>query len=106
MSFFEDLQIKSLRTRWLIAILTMVVLMAGIIYFWYASFKNLLSGSFEVKNQEKISVSQETEPEGFLSSLKGLLSDLSIDISRWKEFGASLNKLPGLFDQVKNSFGK
>jgi len=106
MSFFEDLQNKPLHTRWLIAILVMVILMAGVIYFWYASFKNFLAGSFEIQKQEEISVSQETELESFWGSLKDLLGDLSIDTSRWKELSASLNKLSNLFHQVKNSIDK
>ena len=102
MSFLTDLQNKPLRTRWFIAIVFTFVIMSAVVYFWYNSLQNVLSGSFKVANQSNIT-SKNTTQESFLSSLKGLFGDLSIDTSRLKEIKASIPKLSEVFQQFKGS---
>ena len=76
--------------------------MSAVVYFWYNSLQNVLSGSFEVANQSNIT-SKNTNQESFFSSLKGLFGDLSIDTSRLKEIRASVPSFSDFVQQIKNS---
>jgi len=76
--------------------------MSAVVYFWYNSLQNVLSGSFKVANQSNIT-SKNTTQESFLSSLKSLFGDLSIDTSRLKEIKASAPSFSDFIQQIKNS---
>ncbi|RJQ13750.1 hypothetical protein C4553_02555 [Candidatus Parcubacteria bacterium] len=101
-NFISGLQNKSPRARFFIAVAMTVLIMTAILYIWFNSFRNSLSGSFEVKNQANVSQQIESQKyeKSFFGSLSGFFEDIDIDVSRLSDLKKSAK---GLFGEFSNS---
>lgn len=97
MDLFERINNISLRTRMIIAVIIAVFCMSVVVYIWYASFTNSLSGSFEVvapsQNSARAIGSQSINDESFFASLRSLVGDINFGMGHFSEIRESFTNI-------------